>query len=60
MRFATNFLHAWISDHLPKGAVDDPAMIGDLLDEARKSAHRQRMADSEIEHEVGEDGSLAG
>ncbi|RUX02652.1 DUF768 domain-containing protein [Mesorhizobium sp. M8A.F.Ca.ET.059.01.1.1] len=48
-----NFLHEWMSDHLPNAMTDDAVAVSDLADEALKAANKRGISADEITEEVG-------
>ena len=49
-----DFLHRWISEHMPEGRIDDPALIvTDMAEQAMLAAGAEGITIKEIDEEVG-------
>ncbi|RJT26028.1 DUF768 domain-containing protein [Mesorhizobium waimense] len=49
-----DFLHKWISEHMPEGPIDDPGrLVTDLADQAMRAADAAGIPIQEIDEEIG-------
>ncbi|MFK0687620.1 hypothetical protein ACFX5Q_05350 [Mesorhizobium sp. IMUNJ 23033] len=49
-----DFLHKWISEHMPEGSIDDLGrLVTDLADQAMRAADAEGIPIQEIDEEIG-------